>query len=44
MDLLEKENGGGSDRLEGGEALIRIYYMRKDSVFNKRKICYILYR
>lgn len=35
---------GGSQKLgrvEGGETVIRIYYMRKKSIFDKRKNCHL---
>ena len=38
VDLEGRRGGEDLGRVEGEETIIRIYYMRKESIFNKRKI------
>jgi hypothetical protein len=38
VDLEGRRGGEDLGRVEGEESIIRIYYMRKESIFNKRKI------
>ena len=38
VDLDGRRGGEELGGVEGGETIIRIYYVRKKSIFNKRKI------
>lgn len=37
--VYPEERGGGEElgEIEGGEAVIRVYYVNKESIFSKRK-------
>lgn len=35
MDLNGREGGGGTEGIEGGETVISMYFMIKESIFNK---------
>lgn len=39
MDLDERGNREELGKVEGGNTVMRIYYVREKSIFNKKKIC-----